>query len=325
MSSRPATLDAPLARWGATDFPSAGLILELGKGRLSALVLITTLVGYLLAGPVPSWLHLIATLLGTGLAALGANAFNQVIEVRRDARMPRTAERPVVTGRMTRSGAFRTALVLSLAGPAILLLLVNPLAAAVAVATQLTYVFVYTPLKVRSVWNTAFGAVVGALPPLIGWFAVRPDFTVGALSLALLLFIWQIPHFLSLAWLYRDDYRAGGFRMLSVHDAHARKTRLLIVLSSVALAIAAGWFGVVELTGPIGRFFGTMLSLAVLALAVIFAITPSEVSARRLFLATVLYLPLVLIVWVIDRRPPIEAPTVPASLVSVVLSGGTQS
>jgi protoheme IX farnesyltransferase len=180
-----------------------GTYLELTKARLCALVLVTTAVGLWVATPSPSPLLVVLTLLGTGLAAFGANALNQCIEERRDGLMKRTCERPLPSHRLPRLNAWAVSLTLAVAGPVVLWIGVNPLAAMLALLTEVLYLAVYTPLKPRTPLNTLVGAVVGALPPMIGWAAARGQLDLGAWLLALILFLWQIPHFLSLAWLYR--------------------------------------------------------------------------------------------------------------------------
>ena len=165
-----------------------------------------------------SWLLLAATLGGTALSAAGAAALNQWWERADDARMKRTRDRPLPAGRMAPSDALLTGLVLSFSGVLCLALFANPLAAGLAAATIILYVLVYTPLKRVTTLNTIIGAVPGALPPLIGWTAARGSINAEGVTLFAILFLWQMPHFLAIAWLYRADYAQAGFKMLSEND-----------------------------------------------------------------------------------------------------------
>ncbi|MEO6788785.1 MAG: heme o synthase, partial [Chthoniobacteraceae bacterium] len=193
-------------------------LLDLTKARLNLLVLITTFVGYWMAAAHIEWLRLLQAMLGTALCAASAAAFNQLWEVKVDALMTRTADRPIPSGRMKRSAAFWIALVLGTAGTAWLALAVNFLSAALAASTILIYVLLYTPLKRRTAWCTLVGAVSGAIPPVVGWAAADPHLTLGAWVLFAVLFTWQMPHFLAIAWMYRDQYRGAGLVMLKRDD-----------------------------------------------------------------------------------------------------------
>lgn len=227
----PAT--APAAPIGTVNPAPAGavsrlhLYLELAKPRISAMVLITCALGAKLGGEVAkaSIATIGWTLLGTAISASGANALNQWWERAHDARMRRTAARPLPSGRLGGTSALLFGLALAVVGPLLLALLVNPLASALAAATLLTYVLVYTPLKRRTYWCTLVGAVPGALPPLIGFAGAAG--TIGASMAAwlfLILLTWQLPHFYAIAWRYRRDYAEGGFPMLAVGDEGGRRT-----------------------------------------------------------------------------------------------------
>ncbi|MBK7701526.1 MAG: protoheme IX farnesyltransferase [bacterium] len=293
---------SPLQRW-------IGLSLELGKARLSALVVVTTLAGYLMAArPVPGWGHLAATLLGTALCAFGANGFNQVLERDRDALMLRTRERPLPSGRVgVRAAALWSGAVVLL-GAGLLLALVNAAAAALALGTVLLYVLVYTPLKPISTLNTLAGAICGAIPPLIGWSAVTGGVQGGGWWLALLLFVWQVPHFLSLAWLYRDDYRRAGFKMLPLQDPRGDRTFRFLMLYAwvlLPLGLLATFMG---LTGAVFAVGSLLLGGAWLWLGMRCYRDRSSLNARRVFLGSVVYLPLVLGLMVADRAPPRAEP-----------------
>jgi protoheme IX farnesyltransferase len=295
-------VDATVAR--ETLRSTIGDYLELGKARLSSLVLLTTLSGYFLAalGPI-DWLQLAATLVGTMLAALGANAFNQLIEAERDKRMHRTRNRPLPAGRLTRRQALVFASACGIVGPGLLSVLTSPLAGFLAAACLVLYVVVYTPMKVRSTMNTMVGAVVGALPPMVGWAAAAGTLEAGAWVLGAILFIWQIPHFLALAWLYREDYERGGFRMLPGVDPSGSLTFRAIVLYSFALVPAGLMLTLVGATGLVFAAGSLALGLAASWVAIRLYRTHSAADARRVFFASIIYLPLLLGLMMVDRGP----------------------
>lgn len=295
----------------STKYESAGLratvgaFLELSKARLSALVLATTAVGFVLAaGPDTGWGRLVWTLVGTALAACGANALNQCVEVRRDARMHRTRRRPLPCGRLTRRAAWLFALSTAIVGPLLLAASVNATAALLALLTVVIYVFAYTPLKLRSPFNTLVGAVCGAIPPMIGWAGAAGSLSMGAWLLAAILFVWQIPHFLALAWLYRDDYRRAGFRMLPVLDPNGRMTCRVIVLYSLTLLPVTLMLSITGMTGSVYAIGAVVLGAGLVALGLQLYRRRSASNARRLFLASVIYLPLLLGLMLLDRPGP---------------------
>ncbi len=278
--------------------------LVLFKARLCGMVLITTAVGYLVAssGDI-AWGRLLVVLLGTGLAAFGANALNQWLERDLDARMQRTRMRPLPAGRMSSRQAVTAGIGASVAGPLVLWAGAGWLPAALALATNLLYVLVYTPLKRRSTLNTAVGAVSGALPPVIGWAGAGQGLDLGAGLLFALLFLWQMPHFFALAWMYREDYARGGLRMLPVVDPLGRLTFpvttvfALLLLPLGLIVTVAGLAGIWFALGSLA--LGAWWSVLSLRLAR----SGSDRDARRVFLASLAYLPLVLGLMVIDRGP----------------------
>ena len=209
---------------------------ELTKPGITRLVLVTTAAGFYLGtrGAIDFQL-LINTLIGTGLAASGCNALNQYVERDEDARMNRTSGRPLPSGRLTPLEALTCACALSVVGTLYLLLLVNLATALVVLLSLTSYIFVYTPLKQRTPLSTIIGAVPGALPIVAGWTATGARIDAVALALFGILFLWQMPHFFALAWIYREDYRRGGFRMLSVLDPLGRRTGRQILAYSVLL------------------------------------------------------------------------------------------
>jgi protoheme IX farnesyltransferase len=276
----------PLARASAADW------LELTKPRITLLVVFTALVGFVTSAPAPRWsVLLLAALAGTGLVAAGASALNQVLERATDARMNRTRNRPIPAGRIRPAEATLVGALLTGAGLALLAALCGPLAALVAFATWASYLFLYTPLKRRTHLATLVGAVPGALPPVIGWAAASGRLEPGAFILFAIVFLWQIPHFLAIAWLYRDDYERGGLQVLPVIDREGVLTGRQAVIHSVALLVvslapvAAGLGGTLYLAGAV--VLGVALTLAALR----FARARDLGAARFLFLASVLYLP----------------------------------
>jgi protoheme IX farnesyltransferase len=285
------------------------LLLELGKIRLSLLVVVTTAVGFALgSGADLAWTRLLWTVVGTLLAAVGANALNQWWEVARDARMERTRSRPLPARRLAPGVALAFGVLAGLGGPLILATRVNAGAAQLALATLLIYVLAYTPLKVRTPLNTLVGAVVGALPPVLGWVAVRGQVDPATWVLAGLLFVWQIPHFLALAWLYREDYARGGFRMLPVLDPAGNLTGCVVVVYLLALVPLSLLLTVLGTTGPVYAAGAVVLGTVFLGLGVLLERRRTRAAARRLFLASVIYLPLLLALMVIDRRTEEDGP-----------------
>ena len=275
--------------------------LELAKARLGALVVLTAFVGYVLGarGNVSLW-GLAAAVVGTALSSFGANILNQWWEAEPDSLMLRTRERPLPAGRIDRRMAAVLGLVTAALGLAILAVGTNWLTTLLSLFFILLYVLVYTPLKVRTPFNTVVGAVCGAVPPMMGWTAATGRLDAGAWILGGILFAWQIPHFLALAWLYREDYARGGFRMLPAVDQEGRLTgRLAFVYAAALLPITAALsaFGV---TGGAFLVSSQVVGLAFVGLGWVFLRARSQLAARRLFLASILYLPVLLGLMVVD-------------------------
>jgi len=276
----------------------AGLISdlsELSKARLSFLVLLTTLVGFLLGwrGPMDYTL-LGATLLGTALSAAGASALNQWLERDLDALMPRTADRPLPARRMHPSDALLFGLLCSASGVALLGFVVNPLTSLLAGLTIAIYAALYTPMKRFSELNTLLGAIPGALPPLLGWTAATGHTGLDGWILFLILWFWQMPHFLAIAWIYRDQYVAAGFKMLSTRDPDGWATGWQALIYSAALLAVSLLPGIVGMASPYYFFAALALGAAMTFLAADFLRTRNNGSARRLFFASIIYLPLLL-------------------------------
>jgi heme o synthase len=284
--------------------PSSRLVdfYELTKPRMNFLVVITTMVGFCLASRGRlDWLLLVHTLLGTAMTAAAASVLNQFVERDLDAKMPRTRNRPLPAGRIAPREALVMGVSLGVTGVAYLAMLVNPLTALIGFITLASYVFVYTPLKRRTSLNTVVGAVPGALPPVMGCTAALGALSPEALVLFAILFFWQMPHFLAIAILYRDDYALGGFKMLPVVDGELNFTSRQIVLYAAALVPVSLMPSLIGIAGP--RYFACAVlgGLAMLSFAVSCATTRSRGDARLLFLASITYLPLLLAVLMIDK------------------------
>lgn len=284
-----------LGRARAADF------VELTKPGIVALILVTVTTGFYMGAPGGvSGLALFHTLLGAALVAGGTNALNQVAERDLDARMERTRARPLPTGRLGVGEAALFSWTLGVGGIAYLTAFTNVLVATLAAVTLLTYVFVYTPLKRKSSLNTLVGAVPGALPIVGGWVAARGAIEFPALVLFAVLYLWQLPHFLALAWLYRDEYAQAGVKMLSVTDGTAMTFRQALGYSAALLPVSLVPT-VIGMTGGIYFVGAAALTLWLLGVAWSAGREPSRGRARRLFLASVTYLPLLLVLMMIDK------------------------
>ena len=275
---------------------------ELTKARLTVMVLLTTLTGYFLANRgALDWLKVLNTLAGTALVAVCASILNQALERRTDALMRRTQGRPFVTRRLPVTRTVIAGLILGAAGLAELYFFVNGWATLLALITLVTYIVIYTPMKRLTILNTLVGAIPGALPPLLGAVAARGSFSAEGWTLFAILGCWQLPHFYAIAWLYREDYRAAGLKMVSVADAFGRQTGIHAVVSAGVLfwvSLLPSW-----LAGA-GRFYGAAaptLSAFFFLQAWRFARHPDRGTARSLFLGSIVYLPLILLALVVDK------------------------
>ena len=279
-----------------------GIWAELTKVRLNALVLVTTAVGFSLAerGSI-DWMRLMWTCAGTALAAASASLFNQLFERRRDALMHRTRGRPLPTKQVAPATVFVAALATGYGGAALLGVTVGLLPAGLAALNILLYAVLYTPLKSRTTFNTLVGAVCGAIPPVIGWTAVTAQIDPGAWLLFGLLFVWQLPHFLALAWLYRVDYARGGHAMLPVRDEGGEITAQVVLITTlplIPLGLSATALG---LAGLWSAGICTVAGLGFCWLSLQFFRARDDRSARRVFLGSITYLPLVLAAMTADR------------------------
>lgn len=279
-----------------------GVYAELFKARLTLLVLLTTLVGFYLGdrGPV-DYVLMLNTVLGTALVAAGASALNQLWERQFDAKMRRTRERPLPSGRLQPQTVLVLGCCLSVIGLLDLALAVNLTACLVSAASLLIYLFVYTPMK-RVTWlNTLVGAVPGALPPLIGWTAARGAWNVEGLALFGIQAFWQIPHFMAIAWMYRDEYGKAGFKMLPVLEPDGRRTAQQALLFAVLLLPVSCCPFLFHFAGPVYLATALVLGLAFVWYAVQFSRHLTLPRARQLFYLSLVYLPLLLTIMALDK------------------------
>src|SRR5580765_4472945 len=276
--------------------------LALTKPDVSFLVVLTTLAGYALGtvGPL-DWFRMAQTVIGTTLVAAGTCALNQYFERDSDARMRRTAPRPLPSGALAPAEALWFGVGLAAAGSLQLLLTTNVLATFLAVFTSVTYLGIYTPLKTRTTAATLIGAFPGALPPVIGWAAARGSLGAGAYVLFAILFLWQVPHFHSISWVYREDYARAGIRMLPVVDRDGQATFGQIVFCAVALIPVSLLASVTGLAGVPYYFSALIVGLLLVKVCLWAAAEKTNVRAKWLMHATVLHLPILLGLMVLDK------------------------
>ena len=307
MASQPAALaltveEAPRLRAGAAVLADYW---KLTKPDVNFLILITTFVGFYLALPSPRQhfpaLLLMNTLLGTLLVASGTATLNQYVERTFDAQMRRTARRPVASGRVAAANALWFGIALSFLGCVYLAAAVNPLASLLALLTLLSYLFVYTPLKRKTPLCTLVGAIPGAVPPLIGWAAAGGGLSSEAWFLYAILFLWQFPHFMAIAWMYREDYSRAGYLVLPHGEIRDRAVALQIALPSLLL-IPASTIPLVLSRSRLAYLIASLLAGAVFVhYGVRLSSDRTNIAARRLLLASIIYLPIVLLVLLLSR------------------------
>jgi protoheme IX farnesyltransferase len=275
----------------------------LTKARLSLMVVFTTTVGYWVGAAEHLWgWGLFFTVLGTSLAAASAAVLNQVLEIEVDGRMERTRKRPLPMRRVRPRDAILLGVLLGISGLGVLWICSTPSAAVLGAATILIYLFGYTPLKKRSAWCTWMGAVSGAIPPVIGWAGTSSTEVWFAWVLFGILFLWQIPHFLAIAWLYRHEYENAGLVMISKEDESGIFTAIQTVVFSLLLCALAAfplWKNAVK---PFYGVSAGVVNLLFLGSSIVFLLERSRVSARRLFFTSILYLPVMLILFSLGLR-----------------------
>ena len=297
-------MDAPLPESTAEATPLGTLraYAQLGKLRLSALAVFAVLAGlYLGSADTPKPGVIFGCALGTMLVAIAGNALNMYLEREPDRHMRRTQARPLPTGRLSPPQVLTFGVITACVGLTCLWTETNPLATALAAAILATYVAVYTPLKRVTSLNTLVGAIPGALPPVVGYAAGRGHLDQQVVPLFFIMFFWQIPHFLAIAWRYREDYRRGGMRMLPVIDPQGHVTSRQMVVYTVALIAASVFAHTVGLAGQLYLVAALLLGLLFLVPVVLAAVLRVESAMRLCFFVSIVYLPLLLGVMVLDR------------------------
>ena len=286
----------------AAEKAGFGVIMELTKARLTSLVLLTTLVGFYLGSRTTvDFFLMFHALLATALVASGAAALNQFLEREFDAKMTRTRGRPLPAGRIQPETVLALGVICSLVGLAYLAAAVNGLTCLLGAITIGTYLFVYTPLKRVTPLNTIIGAIPGALPPVMGWAASHGDASMEGWVLFAILFLWQIPHFLAIAWIYKEDYAKAGFAMLPVLDESGCRTRRHVMISCFGLMAASFGPFVLHVAGSIYLAGAVVLNLAFTGLAMRFCAKFNQTNARQLFYGSIIFLPALLTLLVLDK------------------------
>ena len=283
--------------------------IELTKPRITLLVLVTAYLGYYLGlrsqgdhmVSLESWLILFYLILGTWATSAGAAVLNQVMERRHDAKMARTKNRPIVMGKISPMNALVFGISLSLCGCVFLYYLINPLTAWISAATVFLYILIYTPSKRITTWNTIIGSIPGALPPVGGWVAATGSLAPPAWILFGILFCWQMPHFLAIAIIYAADYEKGGFKMLPSIYPESKRTSYVILFFTVALLVTSLGLYILKVGGILYAVGAALLGVAFFMVALKVIMESNKKNARRLMLASIIYLPLLLIIILIER------------------------
>ena len=276
--------------------------LSLSKPRLLATVVLSALLGFVLPmGIANTFFQLLILLFGTALMGAGANTLNQCMEIGPDSRMNRTKNRALPMGKLSEQEAMIFGIVISVLGFFVLLFGLNSLTAGLGLLTLLSYTLVYTPLKQKTYTNTWFGGITGALPPVMGWTAARGQLEWEVLPIFGLLYFWQLPHFFAIAWMYRDDYKKGGFKMLSHYDQNGKKTALQMLINCVMLFGASLAVFVFNQGSIIYLIGASALGLIFFGVIGIFHRESTEENARKVFLASIIYLPVLICILVLDQ------------------------
>ena len=283
--------------------------IELTKPRITLLVLVTAYLGYYLGlrsennhmVSIESWLMLFYLILGTWATSAGAAVLNQVMERRHDAKMVRTKNRPLVIGKIAPMNALVFGMILLLCGCVFIYFLINPLTACISAATVFLYILIYTPSKRITTWNTIIGSIPGALPPVGGWVAATGSLAPPAWILFGILFCWQMPHFLAIAIIYAADYEKGGFKMLPSIYPESKRTSYVILFFTVALLITSLGLYILKVAGIVYAVGAALLGVAFLIVSLKVIMESNKKNARRLMLASIIYLPILLIIILIER------------------------
>tara|TARA_B100000965_G_C19536792_1_gene733742 strand:+ start:347 stop:1267 length:921 start_codon:yes stop_codon:yes gene_type:complete len=282
-------------------------LLLLTKARLSILVIVTAIFGFIVAtksrGNVTEWWLLFHTIIGCAFAAAASSIFNQLMEIEIDAKMSRTSDRPLPKKKIKPAVAFVLGWTFAAIGLVHLAVKVNPLSCAFAASTLFVYMFIYTPMKRRSGMNTLVGAISGALPPLIGWAGAGGEFnSLAPYFIFGLLFLWQLPHFVAINWMYREEYESAGFVMWSNGDIDGARTANLAILFTVTIIVLMGMTSFTDFMSIWATFGLVLISIVKLRYAISFKINPSRDKARSLFLYTLLYLPVSLAIIILGWK-----------------------
>ena len=283
--------------------------IQLTKPRITMLVLVTAYLGYYLAlrsqndhmHSLEIWIVLFYLLLGTWATSASAAVLNQVLERRQDAKMSRTKHRPLVQGTVHLIPSLIFGVILGVSGFVLLYILINPLTAWISASTIMLYIFIYTPSKSITTWNTIIGSIPGALPPVGGWTAATGSLDAPAWILFGILFCWQMPHFLAIAIIYATDYERGGFKMLPTIYPESRRTSYVILFFTVALLITSLGLYIIKVAGIFYAVSAAVLGTAFFIVALQVIMNSTKKNARRLMLASIIYLPVLLIIILIER------------------------
>jgi len=276
--------------------------ISLSKPRLLASVVLSAFLGFILPMSLSNtFLQLVFLMIGTALMGAGANALNQWMEIVPDSSMNRTKNRALPMGKLSEKEAVIFGVVISAAGFFVLWFCNNPLTAGLGLLTLLTYLLVYTPLKQKTVFNTWYGGITGALPPLMGWAAARGQLEWEVLPIFSLLYFWQLPHFFAIAWMYRNDYKRGGFKMLSHYDRTGQKTAVQMLINCGMLFAASLAVFIVNHGSIIYLAGASALGLVFFAVIAGFYKESTVENARKVFLASIIYLPLLIGILVLDQ------------------------
>jgi protoheme IX farnesyltransferase len=277
-------------------------LIQLTKLRICVLALLMATLGYMMgsSGPISGWNFFFA-LLGTGLVGAASCIFNQIAEKEVDGLMLRTQNRPIPAGRIDSKKALKLGIVMGVLGEVVLLVAVNSITAILGAVTLLTYVGVYTPSKKATPMSTLIGAVPGAIPPLMGWTASYGSISIQGIVLFMILFLWQIPHFLAIAWLYKEDYARASLPILSVVDSNGSATAKQVILYSIALLPLTLVPSVWGITGMMYLWGALFLGLCYLGCGILFSLYQTRAYARLLFIVSIVYLPVLGVLMVWDR------------------------
>ncbi len=298
VSSKPIIIDEELSVSGKVSAYA-----ELTKPRITLLVVLTAAAGFCLGSRQGiDFVRLLNMAVGVALLSSGIATLNQYIERKTDGLMRRTESRPLPSGRLAARDALLFGILLSAAATAYLALLINPLSAALGLVTFASYLFIYTPLKTKTTLSTVLGAFPGAMPPLMGWVAARGDVSLEAWILFAILFLWQFPHFLAIAWMYRDDYARAGIKMLPVVEPEGRVTGQQIISYTLLLVPVSLLPTLINLAGTVYLIGAIMLGIVFLYFSIRAAFIRTTWQARQLLLASVLYLPVLFALMVLNQQ-----------------------